>query len=101
MTIEYDENGKFYTDIVAKLPVPVIIQTITHRIHGFVHVTRDQRLKDELDLPEKFLAITDATVYLSDDRVLYQTGFLAVQRCEIIWVLPDTEILDPSKGHGK
>jgi hypothetical protein len=101
MTIEYDDNGKFFTDIVSKAPVSVMIQTITHRIHGNIHVARDLRLKDELDLPEKFIAITDAIIYSPDDRVLYQTGFMAVQRGEIIWVMPDSEIIDPTKGSGK
>jgi hypothetical protein len=101
MTIEYDDNGKFFTDIVSKTPVAVMIQTTTHRIHGNMHVARDLRLKDELDLPEKFIAITDAIVYTPDDRVLYQTGFLAVQRGEIIWVIPDSEMLDQSKESGK
>ncbi len=101
MTIEFDDNGKFFTDIVSKVPISVIIQTVTHRIHGNIHVTRDRRLKDELDLPEKFVAMTDAIIYSPDDRVLFQTKFMAVQRGEIIWVLPDSEILDPSKGSGK
>jgi hypothetical protein len=101
MTIEYDDNGKFFTDIVSKTPVSVMIQMATHRIHGNIHVARDLRLKDELDLPEKFIAITDAIIYSPDDRVLYQTGFLAVQRGEIIWVMPDSEIVDPNKGSGK
>jgi hypothetical protein len=101
MTIEYDEKGKFFTDVVTKTPISVMIQTVTHRIHGNIHVTRDQRLKDELDLPEKFVAVTDATVYSTDDRILYQSRFLAVQRDEIIWVLPDSEAVDSSKGNGE
>lgn len=93
MTIEYDDNGKFFTDVISKTPVAVMIQTVTHRIHGNIHVARDRRLKDELDLPEKFVAITDATIYsLINGSVLYQIGFLAIQRNEIIWIFPDSEI---------
>jgi hypothetical protein len=101
MTIEYDDKGKFFTDVVSKTPISVLIQTVTHRIHGNIHVTRDQRLKDELDLPEKFVAITDAIIYSPDDQVVYHARFLAVQRDEIIWVLPDSEGLDSSKGNGE
>lgn len=101
MTIEFDDKGKFFTDIVSKIPIPALIQTVTHRIHGNIHVTRDRRLKDELDLPEKFLAVTDAIIYSTDEQVLFQTRFMAVQRNEIIWVIPDSEISDPSKGSGK
>jgi hypothetical protein len=101
MTIEFDDKGKYFTDIVSKIPIPALIQTVTHRIHGNIHVTRDRRLKDELDLPEKFLAVTDAIIYSTDEQVLFQTRFMAVQRNEIIWVIPDSEISDPSKGSGK
>ena len=98
MTIEFDDNGKFFTDIIPKTPVPAMIQTVTHRIHGNIHVSQDRRIKDELDLPEKFIAITDAVIYSADDQILYQASFLAVQRDEIVWVIPDREISDSPKG---
>ena len=97
MTIEFDDNGKFFTNIISKTPVPAMIQTVTHRIHGNIHISQDRRIKDELDLPEKFLAVTDAIIFASDDRVLYQAGFLAVQRDEIVWVLPDSDIKETLK----
>jgi hypothetical protein len=99
MTIEFDDNGKFFTDIISKTPIPVIIQTVSHRIHGNIHVSKDCRLKDELDLMEKFIAITDAVIYTPEGHVLYQAAFLAVQRTEIIWVIPDCDIIEPSKGN--
>jgi len=101
MTIEFDDKGKFFTDIISKVPVPVMIQTVIHRIHGNIHVSQDRRLKDELDLTEKFIAITDAVICLPDGQVIFKADFLAVQRDEIIWVLPDGEIADPSKGNSK
>jgi hypothetical protein len=101
MTIEFDDNGKFFTDIISKTPIPVMVQTVTHRIHGNIHVSPDRRLKDELDLPERFVAITDAVVYSPDEQVLYQTGFLAVQRSEIVWVMPDDGVADRSKESGE
>ena len=101
MTIEFDDNGKFYTDIISKTPIPVLIQTTTHRIHGNIHVSQDRRLKDELDLPEKFMAVTDAVIYSPDDQILYQASFVAVQRDEIVWILPDSEIKDSPERNGK
>jgi hypothetical protein len=98
MTIEFDDNGKFFTDIISKTPVPVLIQTVIHQIHGNIHIGQDRRLKDELDLPEKFLAITDAVISLPDGQVIYRTHFLAVQRNEIIWVMPDKEIENSTNG---
>jgi hypothetical protein len=101
MTIEFDDNGKFYTDIISKTPIPALIQTTTHRIHGNIHISQDRRLKDELDLPEKFMAVTDAAIYSMDGQILYQANFIAVLRNEIVWVLPDSEIKDSLERNGK
>jgi hypothetical protein len=77
LTIEFDDNGKFFTDIISKTPVPVMIKTVVHRIHGNIHIGQDRPLKNELDLPEKLIAITDAVISLPDGKVLYRTNFLA------------------------
>jgi hypothetical protein len=98
MTIEYDDNGKFYTDVISKTPIAVMIQTVSHRILGNIHVSRERRLKDELDLAEKFVAVTDAVIYSPDNQILYSAKFLAVQRAEIVWVMPVNEITDPAAG---
>ena len=91
MSFEYDEKGKIFTDIVSKISVPATIQTTTHLIRGYLHVRRDQRIKDELDANESFLALTDASVLGADGQTLFQTPFLAVRRSHIIWVLPETK----------
>ena len=96
MTFEYDEKGKIFTDIVTKVAVPARIQTTTHMIHGQIHVRRDQRIKDELDANESFLALTDVTVLGPDGQALFQTPFLAVRRSHIIWVSPEQ-----NQDHGK
>jgi hypothetical protein len=89
MTIEYDEKGKIFTDIVSKKTVYATVQTTTHLMRGRIHVRRDQRIKDELDLDEKFLALTDVNVLAPDGQILFQAPFLAVNRTQIIWVLPE------------
>ena len=89
MTIEYDEKGKRFTDIITKRSVYASIQTTTHLLRGQVHVRHDQRIKDELDLDEKFLAVTDVNVLAPDGHILFQAPFLAVNRAHIIWVLPE------------
>ncbi|NOT03616.1 MAG: hypothetical protein HOP27_03340 [Anaerolineales bacterium] len=88
MTIEYDEKGKFYTDIVRKQPVSSVIQTVTHLVRGFVHVIHGERLKNELERDEKFLAVTDASIFGADDKVLFTAAFMAVQRSQIVWIMP-------------
>ena len=101
MTIEFDDKGKFFTDIISKTPVPVMIQTVAQRIHGTIHVSPDRRLKDELNLPEKFIAITEAVIFSPDGKILYHSKFLAVQRDEIVWVMPDSEATDLEKENAK
>ncbi len=88
---EYDEKGKIFTDVIAKDIVPAVVQTTTHRIQGMLHVRRGERLKDELDRDEPFLAITEATIYSADGQVLYQSDFVAVLRAQIVWVMPEEE----------
>jgi hypothetical protein len=91
MTIEYDEKGKFYTDIVKKVPVPVVIQTAIHLVRGLVHVREGERLKNELERNEMFLAVTQATIYEAGDKVLFTVPFIALQRAQIIWIMPVEE----------
>ncbi len=89
MTIEYDEKGKIFTDIVSKIAIPATIQTTTHLIRGNLHVRRDQRIKDELDINESFLAVTEVSVLGPDGQTLFQAPFLAVRRSHIVWVIPE------------
>lgn len=91
MTIEYDDKGKIFTDIVSKVAVQAIVQTTTHLIRGQIHVRRDQRIKDELDQNEKFLAVTDVSVLGPDGQALFQAPFLALQRSHIVWVIPEQD----------
>ncbi len=88
MSIEFNDKGKYFTDIISKVAVPSIIQTITHRIEGSIHVRLDGRMKDELDRSETFLAVTDAKVFAPDGSVMYHTDFMTVSRLQIVWVIP-------------
>jgi hypothetical protein len=90
MSIEYyDEKGKVFTDIVSKVAIQATVQTTTHLMRGQLHVRRDQRLKDELDHSEKFLALTDVSILGPDGQSLFQAPFVAVQRAQIVWVIPE------------
>lgn len=88
MSIEFDTKGKYYTDVVRKLPVAAVIQTATQLIRGFVHVKDGERLKNELERDEKFLAVTDASVFAADGTVIFTAAFMAVQRDQIVWIMP-------------
>ena len=89
MSFEYDDKGKIFTDHVSKIAIYATIQTTTHLMRGRIHVRRDQRIIDELDLEENFLAITDVNVLGTDGQVLFQSPFLAVRRMHIVWVIPE------------
>ncbi|MBN1303818.1 MAG: hypothetical protein JXA13_05230 [Anaerolineales bacterium] len=94
MTIQYDDKGKYYTDVIRKAPIKAYMQTSLHLIYGEIHIRESERIKDELDRDELFLAITDATIYSLDKKPLYKTKFLAVCKEQIIWVLPDDDYIE-------
>ena len=89
MSFDYDDKGKIFTDVVSKIAVYATIQTTTHMLRGRIHVRRDQRIIDELDVNENFIALTEVTVLSSDGQPLFQSPFLAVHRSHIVWVLPE------------
>ena len=91
MTIEYDDKGKIFTEVISKLPIPVMVQTKVQMIKGILHVRRGERLKDELDRDELFLALTDAHVLGVGGEILFQVPFLAIRRNQIVWVIPEEE----------
>lgn len=93
MTIRFDEKGKFFTDVVSKEAVSVIIQTPSGRVHGKIHIRPDERLKDALNQAEPFFAVTEAKIYDVNNKQIYCTDFLAIQREYIIWLLPEDQLV--------
>lgn len=91
MSIEYDDKGKYYTNVIQKVPVPAMVQTTTNLIRGIVHVRHGERLKDEIEGSEQFVAMTDVSVYGTDGKELYTGPFLALQKGQIVWVMPLNE----------
>ena len=89
MTFDYEEKGKIFTEHISKVAINATIQTTTHLLRGRIHVRRDQRILDELDVNENFLAVTDVSVLGADGQVLFQSPFLAVRRTHIVWVVPE------------
>jgi hypothetical protein len=93
MSIRYDDKGKYFSDIVSKDAFPVLVQTLTHRIRGNFHVHPGKRFKDEINTAEKFNAITDARVFDHSGKELYRTKFLALNQDQIIWIIPEDELI--------
>jgi len=91
MSFDYDDKGKIFTDVVSKVAFLATIQTTKHILRGHIHVRRDQRIIDELDVPENFIAITDVSVIGAEGQTLFQAPFMAVHRSHIVWVFPEQE----------
>ncbi len=97
MSIEYDEKGKFFTDVVSKDVIRSEIQTVTHHIRGNVHVRKGDRLSDEINQPNLFLPVTSAEVFSPDGERLYTSNFLVVNREHIVWLIPIDEDQEKSE----
>lgn len=93
MFSQFEEKGKIFTNVVNKKPINVRIQTHEHIILGTVHIRPDNRLKDEINLAETFLAVTDAVVQDLSGNVVFRSNFIAVNRTHIIWLLPTDEAM--------
>lgn len=93
MVTRYDEKGKYFTNIIAKNKLFTYIQTPEYQIQGSVHVRADQRLKDEVNGEDQFIAVTDAQVYDHSGNLLYKCKFMLVNRNQMIWLIPKNEII--------
>ena len=100
MSIRFDEKGKFFTDFISKEAVPVIIQTHQFTIEGLLHIRPDERLKDEINRAEPFLALTDVTVSNSNGTLMYHSNFIAVNHSHILWILPQEDIISDVQASG-
>ena len=97
MTLHYDDKGKFYTEYVSKTAVNAIIQTLMQRIIGRIYIRAGDRVSDELNQSEQFLAVTEATVYGLEGDILYRCDFIAINREHVVWLIPE-EASEGNKG---
>lgn len=86
MIIDYEDKGKVFTNIVSKNQVPVRIQTNTDLIRGTMHIGKDERLKDELNKSEMFIAITDASIFTLKGKLKHRCEFLALNLAQVVWI---------------
>jgi len=92
MVTQYDDKGKIFTTIITKKPTEVMINTLLHKITGVVHYRPDNRLIDELNSTNQFVAVTNGKVYDQNNNLLYQSDFLTINTSQIIWVIPINEL---------
>lgn len=88
MATQFENRETFFTTVVSKEAIDVIIQTTTHRIQGHIYVKPGERLKDGINQDDPFLAITDAEIFDTAGNALYSSDFVAVNRAHIVWLLP-------------
>lgn len=88
MGIEFDEKGKYFTEVVSKNVVLCHIQLQTGYIRGCVHVRVGERLSDEINTSSIFLAVTNAEIHSLEGAILFTNNFLVVNRAHIVWVMP-------------
>lgn len=90
---EIDDKGKIFTNVVTKRPIRVVVQTTTQRIQGQIHVTPSERLKDELNHSEQYIALTNATVTELSGDAVFQCNFLTLNRDYIVWIIPEEDLI--------
>jgi hypothetical protein len=89
MDFRVDAKGKYFTTHVSKQSIAVIARVQDSIVHGTVHLSPDNRLKDELNGSETFLAVTNAEVWeVNGARPLYTTEVLIVNKDQITWIFP-------------
>jgi len=92
--------GNFAGEVAVKTwdkdAVRVVMATEHHTIIGSVYLRPGERLKDEMNAGEQFIAVTDAEVCdPSGARVLYSTKFMTVNTTHIAWIMPSDELAQP------
>lgn len=92
MYSNFEEKGKIFTQVVTKKPINVTIQTTTQLIRGKIHIRPEDRVKDELNRKDLFIAVTDATIFSTSGEALFHGGFISVNTEQIVWLMPDEEV---------
>jgi hypothetical protein len=80
-------------NLLKKRPIPIVLQTSKHLIRGKFHVRGEMRVIDELAVEDKFIAITDGEILSYKGNRLFKTEFIAVNRQDIVWIVPEENII--------
>ena len=91
MATEYDDKGKYFTDIISKTAITATVQTVVQKIEGSIHVRVNERITDELDRDEPFLPMTSAKVFDQAGQMQYECDFISIRRSQIVWIIPQEE----------
>lgn len=87
MDYRIDEKGKVFTPRMSKRTLPVTACIKNHIVQGTLHLKPDNRLKDEMNEAERFIALTNVQVMDAQGiNVLYETGALIVNKDDVAWI---------------
>jgi hypothetical protein len=100
MQEHYSDKRKFFTKFVSKDRLRAVIQINSHRLHATIHVKVGERLVDDLNNSEKFLALTDVEIYAPNGELLYRRDFVALNRDHIEWIIPEGDTDEQAEGEG-
>ncbi len=89
----FEDKGKIFTDVIQKKPVEVIIHTRDQRITGTIHIRPQERLIDEMQKTELFIAVTNASIHDLNGELILETKFMVVHRDQISWIVPINELV--------
>ncbi len=99
MNYRVDEKGKFFTAHVTKLRLPITACIGNWLVEGIIHLKSDNRLKDELNDGETFIAITQARVWaIGTSNPVYEPEVLIVHKNEIVWIFPRESAVPPAEA---
>lgn len=97
MYTQFEEKGKIFTQKITKEQKTVIIQTPLQKITGTIHIQMDNRLIDELNQANQFMALTDVEIFDLNNELTYKSAFLSINTDQIIWVLPVEDEISEGK----
>ena len=96
MSYRVNEKGKYFTDHITKRSLPITACVRDWIIQGTIHLMGENRLKDELNDGETFIAITDVQISgRAGETTVYETPVLIVKTDQIAWIFPRDDAQPP------
>ena len=96
--LRYNQTIYYSNDKIEKVAITVIIQTSTNIITGDIYVRPMNRLIDEMNDTDKFLAVTDAVVYEASGKVRFRTACLTVNFDNIVLIIPKEDLIHTERA---
>ncbi|MBI3990920.1 MAG: hypothetical protein HY350_02105 [Candidatus Omnitrophica bacterium] len=79
---------------IEREPMEVIMFTESYKIEGKAYLQPGGRLSEFVNLPRKFIPITDARIFLKDGKEpLCTSKFLNVNKDLVVLILPVEEVV--------